>query len=85
RESWANTTVGDVFVDLVPDVCVSPDMAIPDLFQHISRLGKRKLMVVDDRTLLGVITLSDLTRHMGLLSNLGAGREQRGAAHPTTH
>ncbi|MEX0369172.1 MAG: site-2 protease family protein [Tateyamaria sp.] len=85
RENWANTTVGDVFVDLDPDACVSPDMAIPDLFQHISRLGQRKFMVVDDRTLLGVITLSDLTRHMGLLSNLGAGREQRGTVHPTPH
>ena len=65
RENWANTRVGDVFVGLEGGVMVDPDLALPDLLEIIRSTGRRKFMVVRDHELLGVITLSDLTRYLG--------------------
>ncbi|WP_298864358.1 site-2 protease family protein [uncultured Sulfitobacter sp.] len=66
RENWGNARVGDVFVGLDTATMVAPDMAVPDLFEQISQTGRRKFMVVRDHQLLGVITLADLTRYLGL-------------------
>lgn len=66
RENWGNSRVGDVFVGLETATMVSPDMAVPDLLDQISQTGSRKFMVVEDHRLLGVITLADLTRFLGL-------------------
>ncbi|GGX66016.1 peptidase M50 [Tateyamaria omphalii] len=71
RENWSNTTVGDVFVDLDPDCCVASDLLVFDLFERIAKTGQRKFIVVEGRSLRGVISLSDLTRHLGLLASLG--------------
>lgn len=68
RENWANTRVGDVFVGLDDSVTVAPDTPIQDLLETITRTGRRKYLVVSDHHLLGVISLSDLTRYL----NLGA-------------
>ena len=72
REHWANTTVGDVFVGLDQDGCVAPDVPVFELFERISGTGQRKFMVVDGQHLRGVISLSDLTRHISVLAELGA-------------
>ncbi len=64
-ENWGNTRVGDVFVGLEPSTIVAPDMSVKDLFEIIGETNQRKFMVVDDHTLLGVITLADLTRYLG--------------------
>ncbi|WP_299554561.1 site-2 protease family protein [uncultured Tateyamaria sp.] len=71
RENWANTTVDDIFVELKQATCIPPDMLILELFDRIARTGQRKFMVVESRQLLGVISLSDLTRYLGLLADLG--------------
>ena len=71
RENWANTTVGDVFVGLGDSECLSPDFPVPELFERIAKTGRRKFMVVDKGRLVGVISLSDLTRHLALMSSLG--------------
>ncbi len=81
RENWANTTVGDIFVDLDPNNCVPPDLPVLELFERIAQTGQRKFMVVEGRRLLGVITLSDLTRHLGLLASLGKQAGTNTAAH----
>jgi predicted transcriptional regulator len=66
RENWGNARVGDVFVGLDTAAIVAPDMAVPDLLDQISKTGHRKYMVVRDHQLLGVVTLADLTRYLGL-------------------
>ncbi|WP_299694702.1 site-2 protease family protein [uncultured Tateyamaria sp.] len=81
REHWASTPVDDVFVGLDEAGCVPPDMSVLDLFERISQSGRRKFMVVEDRHLRGVISLSDLTRHLGLLASLGKQGGQSKAAH----
>ena len=66
REHWANTRVGDVFIGLEAEAMVDPDMTVSELLDIIRNTGRRKFLVVRDHTLLGVITLSDLTRYLSL-------------------
>jgi CBS domain-containing protein len=66
RENWTSTQVGDVFAGLEPACSVSPDVAIEDLLRRIEATGQRKFLVVDQRKLLGVISLSDVVRHLRL-------------------
>lgn len=64
RENWANTRVGDVYVGLEQGVMIDADTPIQDLLDVISNTGQRKFLVVSDHVLLGVISLSDLTRFL---------------------
>lgn len=80
RENWGNTRVGDVFVGLVPETMVDPDMPVQKLLDVISSTGRRKFMVVSGHDLLGVITLSDLTRHLHFGPQAMAGNTK--AKHP---
>lgn len=64
RDNWATTRVGDVFVGLDADIMIDPDLPVQDLLERISSTGRRKFLVVSDHDLLGVITLSDLTRFL---------------------
>jgi Zn-dependent protease/CBS domain-containing protein len=78
RENWATTRVGDVFAGLDTDIMVSTDLPIEDLLEKISASGRRKFLVVSDHELLGVITLSDLTRCLDMRAQ---GQRQHKAAH----
>lgn len=66
REHWSSTRVGDVFAGIDDASSIAPDLAVPDLLGLISKSGRRKFLVVEDLALLGVISLSDLTRHLQL-------------------
>lgn len=66
RENWSSTRVGDVFAGLDTDSTVDPEMSIEELLKEITTTGRRKFLVADDRKLLGVISLSDLARHLQL-------------------
>lgn len=72
RENWSNTQVGDVFAGLDTGAAVAPDMPVEELVKHIAKTGRRKFLVVKDRTLVGVISLSDLARHLRLSDLLTA-------------
>ncbi len=75
RENWANTRVGDVFVGLDSQAVTQAEVPIPDLLDTISKTGRRKFMVVSDHDLLGVITLSDVTRYLNSGVSHHEGRE----------
>jgi Zn-dependent protease/predicted transcriptional regulator len=66
RENWPSTRVGDVFAELNASPIVDPDVSIEDLMNKITTTGQRKFLVVKDGKLLGVISLSDLVRHLQL-------------------
>ena len=66
REHWSNTRVGDVFAGLDEASSVSPDLPARDLMSRILETGRRKFLVVREHDLLGVISLSDLVRHLQL-------------------
>lgn len=70
RENWPNTRVGDVFVNLETGRTVSPQTSAAEVLGRFSEMGHRKLVVIDDGQLAGIVTLSDLSRLLQLLSEL---------------
>ena len=70
RENWANTQVGDVFVELDGSALVAPDLPAQDVMARVAETGRRKFLVVEDHKLKGVVTLSDLAHFIGLLTEL---------------
>ena len=73
REHWSSTRVGDVFAGLEEASTVLPDLPIQSLLDRISTTGQRKFLVVKGSRLLGIVTLSDLSRHLQL-SDLAVAR-----------
>ena len=72
RENWDTTRVEDVFVALAPEMRAEPREPLERLFDRISASGRRKFIVEDGRRFAGVITLSDLVAHIGVLRELAA-------------
>ena len=64
RENWASTRIGDVFIGLDPTTIVAPNLPVQELMTIIAKSGHRKLLVVDDHRLVGVISLADLTHYL---------------------
>jgi Zn-dependent protease/CBS domain-containing protein len=79
RENWDTTRVEDVFVAIAPEMRAEPREPLERLFDRISKSGRRKFIVEDGRRFAGVITLSDLVAHIGVLQELapegGAARQ----------
>ena len=71
RENWSTTHVADVFTETGSDTAIPPDLPTEVLLQKIMRGGPRKFMVVQQRRLLGVITLSDLRGYLSVLHDPG--------------
>jgi Zn-dependent protease/CBS domain-containing protein len=70
RENWDATRVEDVFVALAPEMRADPREPLEGLLDRISKSGRRKFIVEDGRRFAGVITLSDLVAHIGVLQEL---------------
>ncbi len=70
RENWATTVVDDVIESIGNENAVSPDLPGRELFDRISRTGRRKFMVVVGTTLVGVVTLSDLVSYLNVAEDL---------------
>jgi Zn-dependent protease/CBS domain-containing protein len=70
RENRATTRVGDVYAGLQKTDTVSPDLPLQDLMTRIAKTGQRKFLVLADHRLVGVITLSDLTRYLRMADML---------------
>jgi CBS domain-containing protein len=79
RENWDATRVEDVFVALAPDMRSEPRELLEDLLDRISKTGRRKFIVENGRRFAGVITLSDLVAHLGVVRDLGADGGPTGA------
>ena len=62
REHWNNTTVNDVFV--IPDWnrLLTASTPVSSALDLIDQTGQRKFLVAEDRHLLGILTLADLSR-----------------------
>ena len=66
REHWSSTRVGDVFAGLDETPTIPPDTPVEDLMKSIAKTGQRKFLVVEGHSLLGLISLSDIVRHLEL-------------------
>lgn len=84
RENWANTQVGDVFINVSGDTTIDLTTPVIDLLSRIAASGQRKFMVIDRGRLVGIITLADLVRYLALVKEVGhiARRKPPSAAEP---
>jgi len=71
RDKWADTLVGDIFVATSAANTITPDTPTQALMEKITKSGQRKFLVSDGTTLLGVITLADLTTYLAISQGLG--------------
>lgn len=67
REHWPSTQAGDVYVPLNDLNSVTTNIPADQVMRRMTQTGQRKLMVVENRDLLGVITLSDLLGYLEVL------------------
>ena len=82
RENWSSTGLGDVYAASSPENTINPTAPVEEIFSNMVKLGQRKMLVVKDGKLAGIITLSDLMTYLGIQTGLGlqrGGRNQRGA------
>jgi len=70
RENWKSTRVDDVFVNLGSSSTIDESTLIKDLFETISKTGQRKFLVLSNHKLVGVVTFSDLIRHLAIHDQL---------------
>jgi Zn-dependent protease/predicted transcriptional regulator len=70
RDNWDATRVEDVFIPLSPEMVTTPAEPLDRLFRRIADTGRRKFIVTDAHGFAGVLTLSDLVAHIGVLRDL---------------
>ncbi|MSQ28722.1 MAG: site-2 protease family protein [Dehalococcoidia bacterium] len=68
---WDATTVSDIMT-WSPLLCVAPDAEVTEALQLLSEHQVNQLMVVDGRTLVGLITRSHILDHLQFRQELGA-------------
>lgn len=71
REKWATTSLISIVAPVSDENSVSPDAAMEDLFERMTQTGRRKMLVVEDGRLVGVISLSDLMSYLAIRQELG--------------
>jgi Zn-dependent protease len=64
REQWERHTVGELMHRNVKDVTIAPDAEALEALRQMQRTGARRLLVVEDDHLLGIVSLSDLRRFL---------------------
>ncbi len=71
RDQWPHTLVRDTYVAANQANTIGPDTPTQVLMEKIAKSGQRKFMVSEGTTLLGVITLADLTTYLAISQGLG--------------
>jgi len=71
KENRASHPVSGIMVPVGADTTVAPDAPLNAVFKRMASSSRRKLMVVEGRRLVGVISLSDLMHHLALEQEIG--------------
>ena len=71
RDGWASLHVSQIMVPVAADNTVTSDTPLNEVFKRMATSSRRKLMVVEGRRLVGVISLSDLMHHLALEQEIG--------------
>ena len=71
REDWASLPVSAIMVPVEASNTVATDTPLNEVFKRMAENSRRKLMVVEGRRLVGVISLSDLMHHLALQQEIG--------------
>lgn len=75
REEWGERTVGDLAEGCSADNTISPDKDVMEALSTMNKKGRSRLMVVEDRRLLGIITTRDIMRHFSVKLELEGSEE----------
>ena len=73
RSTWDNVTAGDVCIALSPKNSVTEDFPVQKLVERMQIGGQKKFLVVRERQLLGVISLTDIISYISLENEFGRG------------
>ena len=71
QDNWKDTRVGDIFIAVDDDITTRAEARTEDVFDQMANTGNRKLMIVNNDHLEGVIALSDLLTFLSIRSGLG--------------
>lgn len=66
REHWSTTHVADVFIDVADLTLLDPNMPVSKLIEIVRNTRERKFLVTVAHRLVGVVTLADITRFLGI-------------------
>jgi Zn-dependent protease len=73
QPEWERHTVHEIMLPPTDDNTIGPDAEVLDAWNRMSRTGKSRLMVVKDKQLLGMLSLSDLMQYLALKFDLERG------------
>lgn len=76
RDDWPSRRVGEVMKPVAPDDAVRPDADAMEALQKMQESGGSRVLVADGDRLVGIISLSDLRRILGLRADLLEARRQ---------
>lgn len=72
RENWADTELGDIYMPLSSENSSRAEAPIQDVFDKMARSGNRKLLIVKNEMLEGVLSLADLMTYLSIRQSLGS-------------
>ncbi len=70
REEWGRVTVGNVMVDLNPEISVAPRVPASEILQRLLNSPHGRLLVVEDGKLRGIIARRDIMDTLRIKSEL---------------
>lgn len=82
KDEWGRHTVSELATHASPENTISPDADAVDALAIMNRTGNTRLMVVEDKKLIGIISLKDMLKFLSLKMELESGRAGAGAQTP---
>jgi len=82
KDEWGRHTVSELASRASPENTISPDADAVDALAIMNRTGNTRLMVVEDKKLIGIISLKDMLKFLSLKMELESGRAGAGAQTP---
>ena len=71
RENWAATKLGDIYIPISSDNSSRAEVPIQDVFDKMVKTGNRKILIVKNNMLEGVISLADMMTYLSIRQKLG--------------
>jgi Zn-dependent protease/CBS domain-containing protein len=69
-DEWSNHTAGSIASPCIPDATITADAEAVDALAQMHRTGQSRLLVMDGDQVVGILTLKDLLRFLGMKMEL---------------
>lgn len=80
REAWSQTRVRDIMTPASDENTIAPAAGATEALERMQRTGRSRLLVAEDGRLVGVVSLRDMLRALGLRIDFEAALRGRGRA-----